>query len=143
MPVIDHLDVETKRIYLASGVRSYHPVDDIYKEIRTLRAEDETLRGFDIPVIATGNVPKGGGKFTPRLAIFQLGWKVVPDDTSHVLEITGEQITDDGESGPAAIDFEPLTEGVKIVVNYQPPDSEVIVVSPPGGLTVAKFLALK
>lgn len=128
MSVIDHLDLATKRIYLAEGIREYHPVDDIYREIRQLRRTNEAMRGFDIPVVASGNMPKGGGKYTPRLATFRLGWKIVPEDVSHTLHITGEQITDGGESGPACIDFTPLSYTSKVIVNYEPPQAEIIVV---------------
>lgn len=126
MPVIGTVDTSTKRIHLATGVRSYHPVDDLYKELRALRRTDETLRPFDMPLVASGNVAKGGGKFTPRLVTFRDGWKVVPEDVSHTLNVTGEQITDDGQSGPAAIDFTPLSATSKVVVQYEPPSAEII-----------------
>jgi hypothetical protein len=133
MPVIDYLDLPTKRIYLNAGVRAFHPVDDIYREIRTLRRTDETLRVFDVPVTAEGNVPKGGGKFTPRLAIFRNGWKIVPEDTSHTLEVAGEMITDDGQSGPSIFDTSVLSAGVNVVIQYEPPAAEVIVIEASGG----------
>lgn len=126
MAVIDHLDVATRRIYLANGVREFHPVDDIYKEIRTLRRLVEEYRGCDTPVVASGNVPKGGGKFTPRFAIFRDGWKIVPEDTSHVLYVSGEQITDTGEAGPACFDLTPLSPSSKVIIHYEPPSAEII-----------------
>lgn len=126
MPVIGSVDPAAKRIYLGTGVRSYHPVDDLYKELRALRRTDETLRPYDMPLIASGNVAKGGGKFTPRLVTFRDGWKVVPEDVSHTLNVTGEQITDDGQAGPAALDFTPLAATSKIVVQYEPPAAEII-----------------
>ena len=126
MAVIDHLDVDNKLIYLATDVREYHPTDDIYKEVRDLRRLDESLRGFIIPVVASGNVAKGGGKYTARLAIFQDDWRIVPEDVSHTLAVTGEQITDEGTSGAACFDFTPLSYSTKIVVEYAPPDTEII-----------------
>lgn len=126
MPVIGSVVLAEKRIYLAAGVRSYHPVDDLYKEMRALRRTDETLRVFPMPLVASGNVAKGGGKFTPRLVTFNDGWRVVPEDTSHMLDITGEQITDDGQAGPAVMDFDPLSSTSKVVVNYQAPEAEII-----------------
>lgn len=126
MAVIGSVDPEAKRIYLGVGVRAYHPVDDLYRELRALRRTDETLRPYDVPLVASGNVAKGGGKFTPRLVTFRNGWKVVPEDVSHTLNVTGEQITDEGESGPAAIDFAPLSASSKVVVNYEPPAAEII-----------------
>lgn len=130
-PVIDYLDTTNKRIYLRSGVREYHPVTDIYSEIRNLRRVDESLRRFDIMVTSAGNIAKGGGKFTPRYAIFHAGWKVVPEDVSHELIVSGEQITDDGESGSSVIDFEILSPGVNVVVTYEPPAAELIVIEIP------------
>ena len=124
--VIDHLDLSNKYIYLAEGVREFHPVDDIYKEIRDIRRTDETARGFDTPVTAMGNVAKGGGKYTPRLAIFQNGWKIVPEDTSHVLYVSGEQITDEGEPGTACFDLTPLSSSSKVIIQYEPPTAEII-----------------
>lgn len=127
MAVIGSVDPVGKRIYLAVGVRSYHPVDDLYRELRALRRTDETLRPYDMPLVASGNLAKGGGKFTPRLVTFRGGWKVVPEDVSHTLNVTGEQITDQGEAGPAAIDFAPLSAASKVVVQYEPPSAEIIV----------------
>jgi len=123
-PVIDHLDLDTKLIYLLSGVTEYHPVEDIYVEVRNLRRTDESLRIFDVPVTAAGAVPKGGGKYTPRYAIFNHGWKVRPEDADHTLYVSGEQITDDGQSGPACIDTTLLTSS--IIIQYEPPAAEII-----------------
>ena len=123
-PVIDHLDLATKHIYLLAGCREYHPVEDIYCEVRNIRRTDETMRVFDMPVSAAGAVPKGGGKFTPRYAIFNHGWKIVPEDVNHELFISGEQITDDGQSGPACIHTSILTAAV--IIQYEPPAAEII-----------------
>lgn len=125
-PVIDHLDASTKLIYLGTGIREYHPVDDIYKEVRNLRRLNENLRWFDMPISAFGAVPKGGGKYTPRYAQFNNGWKVVPEDTSHSLYISGEQITDAGESGPACLDTTVLSPGTNVIIHYEPPAAELI-----------------
>lgn len=125
-PVIGSIDNENKLIFLANDIREYHPVDDIYKEVRNLRRLNENFRKFDIPVKAEGAVPKGGGKYTPRYAIFQNGWKIVPEDISHGLYISGEQITDDGQSGPACINTDILSDGVSVIIQYQPPAAEIV-----------------
>lgn len=126
-PVIDHLDPVAKYIYLAAGVREYHPIDDIYKEIRNLRKLNPTThRWYDMPVFAFGAVPKGGGKFTPRYATFNNGWRVVPEDTTHDLYISGEQLTDDGQSGKACLDLTVLSPGTNVFVHYEPPAAELI-----------------
>jgi hypothetical protein len=124
IPVIDYLDLATKHIYLLPGVREYHPVEDIYVEIRNIRRLDETMRVFDMPVKAYGAVSKGGGKYTPRYAMFNFGWTIVPENVSHSLFISGEQITDDGQSGPACIDTSVLTSAV--IIQYEPPAAEII-----------------
>lgn len=123
-PTIDYLDLASKRIYLLAGIREYHPVDDIYKEIRNIRRLDETMRVFNMPVIAEGAVPKGGGKFTPRYAVFNDGWQIRPEDVEQTLNIVGEQITDDGQSGPACIDTTELVSS--IIIQYTPPAAEII-----------------
>lgn len=125
-PVVDYIDLATRHIYLLTGIRSYHPVEDVYTEIRRLRATDESKRGFDVPVTAAGAVSKGGGKYTPRYAIFHNGWRVVPEDTDHTLDITGEQITSEGTSGSACMDFAALSAGTKVFINYAPPAAEII-----------------
>lgn len=125
-PVIDYLDTTNKHIYLVAGCREYHPIDDIYKEIRNLRRTNEVLRGHDIMVQAFGAIPKGGGKFTPRYAQFNNGWKVVPEDTTHDLYISGEQLTDDGQSGKACLDLTVLSAGTNVFVHYEPPAAELI-----------------
>jgi hypothetical protein len=135
MAVISSLDIVDKHIHLLSGVTEYHPVDDIYKEVRALRRTDETLRVMDVPVTAAGFVDKGGGKYTPRYAIFNNGWRVVPFDESQVLNITGEQITDDGQSGAACLDLSELSAASKVLINYTPSEAEVIVITTGSGVT--------
>ena len=134
-PVIDHLDPSTKRIFLRAGVREYHPVEDIYKEVRMLRRTDEALRKYNPPVTAAGNVPKGGGKFTPRYIILHDGWRIVPDNVTHDLVITGEQLTDDGGSGAACIDKTLLGQDVSVNIDYYPPLAEIILVAAGSGVT--------
>jgi hypothetical protein len=136
IPVIDSVDNVTKRIYLKLGVVAYHPIDDIYHEIRNLRRiESGDMRNYPPQVVAGGSVSKGGGKFTPRYAVFNDGYKVVPQDADHILSITGEQITDDGQDGTAVIDTSTLSAGTNVLINYTPPEAEIIKVSVGGALT--------
>lgn len=123
-PVIDHLDPATKRIYLKTGAREYHPIDDLYHEVRYLRRTDETLQKYLNPVTGGGAVPKGSGKYTPRYAILQHGWRVIPEDVNHTLSITGEQLTDEGGSGPDCMDTTGLT--ASIIIMYEPPAAEIV-----------------
>lgn len=125
-PVIDHIDTSLKRIFLKLGVVEYHPVTDIYTEVRNLRRLSESLRKYPVMVTAEGNKPKGGGKYTARYAVFNNGYRVVPQDATHALYISGEQITDDGQSGPACIDTSPLSAGTNVTIHYEPPASELV-----------------
>lgn len=127
-PVIDHIDPEAKLIYLASGIRTYHPVTDIYVEIRNLRRTYENLRNYQMPVTASGNIPKGGGKYTPRFVVFQNGWRIVPEDVSHVLQVTGEQLTVEGGGGPDCFNLSLLSPSSKVIIQYEPPAAEIIVI---------------
>ncbi len=131
-PVIDYLDVPNKLICLRDGVREYHPVTDIYVEVRNLRRLNENLRSFDMPVTAAGNAPKGGGRFTPRFAVFHNGWRVCPEHVSHTLFVTGEQLTSTGGSGPDIISFDAMPPGISIKVSYEPPAAEIIIVNTNG-----------
>ena len=145
-PVIDYIDPDAspRLIYLKAGVREYHPVTDIYAEVRDLRRNDETLRPYDIFVSAGGNVKKlaDGSKRTPRYAIFN-NTKVVPDITeSHDLTVTGEQLfapalgSEPIGTGAAAVDKTPLPVGIDVNVDYAPAEAEVIEVQVGSGLTI-------
>lgn len=146
---IHHLDLTNKLIYLNLGVVTYHPVEDIYKEVRFIRQQDESLRVMPNPVSAGGNIAKGGGKYTPRYAILNHGWRIVPANENHSLYITGEQITDDGQSGPACLNTSVLSLDTRVIIHYEPPTSELLQVEVVTEvdlsqfLTVPKFLALK
>ena len=139
-PVINNIDHTTKRIYLKVGIVAYHPIDDIYHEVRNLRRTVESERKYDVPVQAGGRVPKGGGKFTPRYAIFNNGYKIIPQDADHTLAVTGEQLTDDGQAGTTIVDLTPLSAGVKVKVDYTPSEAEVIEVSTGSGVTAQDIL---
>lgn len=136
MAIIDHIDPVNRRIYLsASSVgTTIHPID-IYKEYRTLRLNDETLRPFDGFMRADGNVSKGGGKFTERYVTLLLGTRIVPFDTSQTLNITGTIITDDGFEGVLAFDKSSLSVNTSININYTPPQVEIIQVNTGSGVS--------
>ncbi|RLD00694.1 MAG: hypothetical protein DRI46_06790 [Chloroflexi bacterium] len=138
MAYIDHIDPVTRRIYLHSDTVSMQTVNpiDIYKEMRTLRADDESLRPFDVFLSAFGNVSKGGGKFTERYVMENSGTKIIPYDASHTLTINGTIITDDGFEGIYCFDRAPLSPSTIVDINYVPPQVEVIVVSGGSGLSL-------
>jgi hypothetical protein len=131
-PVIGSLDPEAGLIFLASGIRAYHPVTDLYAEMRNLRRLDESLRRYQMPLTAFGNIPKGGGKFTPRFVVFQNNWRVIPEDVSHILQVTGEQLTAEGGGGPDCFDLSLLSPESKVIIQYEPPAAEIIVVGGSG-----------
>lgn len=138
MPVIDHIDGPNRDIYLHADTANaeVHPID-IYKEMRTLRRTDETLRKYDVFLKATGKEPKGGGKFTAILVTCLLGTRIIPYDATHELTIIGEIITDEGTSGVACFDRSGLTPGVEVDINYVPPQVEVIEVAT-GGTSITE-----
>lgn len=135
MPVIDHIDAENRDIYLHADTvgAEVNPID-IYKEMRTLRRTDESLRKYDVFLEAKGNEPKGGGAFTERYVICLQGTRIIPFDVTHQITITGTIITDDGQSGISCFDRTPLTPTTVVDINYVPPQVEVIVISGGSGL---------
>jgi hypothetical protein len=127
VPVIDYIDAINRRIYLLAGVTEYHPVTDIYHEVRNLRRTNEALRPYDPFVTAEGNVPKNvaGTKRTPRYAVFQNCKVVLSGDTL----ITGEQLLADATgakigSGPDCIDK--ALSPADAYCDYTPSEAEVI-----------------
>jgi hypothetical protein len=127
MALIDYIDGDTRRIYLSVDTMntSWHPVD-LYREVRSLRKTDESLRKYDNFMRGDGNIDKGGGKATERYFTLLDGARVVPYDASHILDITGTLITDDGFEGAFCFDKTPLTAGVAVDIQYAPKQVEVI-----------------
>lgn len=130
-PVIDYIDAvaSPRLIYLRSDVTEYHPVEDIYKEVRHLRRTNEALRPYDVFVTAQGNIAKGGNKFTPRFAVFEDSKIVV---TSENVKVLGEQLIADATgafigSGLDIIDREASLADA--YVDYTPAEAEIIVVT--------------
>lgn len=137
MTIISRIDgtVSPRRVYLHADTvgATVHPIN-IYKEMRTLRATDESLRKFDLFMKASGNDPKGGGKFTERFVTL-LNTRIVPFNTSHILTISGTIITDDGLEGVFAFDKSPLSASTSVDINYIPPQVEIILVNTGSGVT--------
>lgn len=133
MAVIDFIDGANRIIYLKEGVTEFHPIEDVYREERQLRADNEALRKFDKFIMAKGNESKGGGKATPRYAILLKGTKIVPFDEAGLLIVTGEVITDDADNDPTTVVTDSLVN--KKDVYFKPPTAEIIYVSVGGGGT--------
>ena len=144
VPVIDYIDPVNRKIYLLAGVSTYHPVDDIYKEVRNLRRTDETLRSYPVFVSAGGNLPKNlaGTSRTPRFAIFNNTQVVLTGDTF----VSGEQLFRNAAgdlvgSGKDCIDR--VLSPADAYGDYAPPEAEVIIVSTGSGLSTEQDTMLQ
>lgn len=129
--LISHLNFLTKRIHINSGIRSYHPTDELYPEVRNIIAKDISLQYTKPPMDSQGNEPtgvdfNGNPTFTPRRAVFLNGWRVKLADESQEFQVLGEQITDDGKKGSGCMDLVDFSPGVIIAIEYAPPSSELI-----------------
>jgi len=127
-PVIDYIDPDSRRIYLLDGITEYHPLDDIYAEVRYLRRTNEELRKYLMFIQGGGNIPKNvtGTLRTPRYSIFKNCKIVLSGDTY----VAGEQLYANEDEdiigkGPDAIDHELSPENA--YVDYEPPGSEIII----------------
>lgn len=138
---VDRLDITNKIVFIKTDVLSFHPVDDMYTEVRSIRRIDESVRKMDMPVSSQGNEP-AGANFTPRRAVMNNGWRIGIENTVNgTLSITGEVISDDGLAGAQVVKLDYLPSGVSMLVNYTPPSSEVIVVSGGGTAPTAQEVA--
>jgi hypothetical protein len=122
-------NINTKTIYLNPGITTYNPVEDLYKEMRFHRRYDESLRVLDTPIEALGNVAKGGGSFTGRLAVIKHGWKIRPADspTNPNIVISGEQIDGLGLAGLDLVDTTNMVYNVSMAY-FPPPVTEIVYV---------------
>jgi len=112
---------------VSGGVLTFHPTIDLYSAYKTLRAADESIRPYNPFLRADGNLPKGGGKYTPRFTILLEGTKVVIPANATTVNVTGELLTDDGST---PFDMSLVTG--PCTVNYQPAEAEVIKVTASG-----------
>ena len=124
VPVVDSWNGETRRVYLKQGVTAFHWIDDIYKEYRYWRRTDETARVWDPLMVAAGNNPKGGGKYTPRYITLLDGCRVIPYDENILIVVTGEAITDNADIDPDPFDTSTRTQALKLYIT--PPASELV-----------------
>lgn len=129
MPLIDHIDGANRLIYLDVSTMNIdiHPID-IYKEMRTSRAQDEELRKYNLFLEAGGNIKKTPTTATERYVIELEGTRIVPWDSSHVLTVVGTIITDDGRSGIYCFDRTSLSPSTTVDINYVPPQVEIITI---------------
>lgn len=130
--MIDHIDPINRLVYLdASTVNSEILPIDIYREMRAIRAADESLRPYDVFMTMKGGEWKtpDGSKRTERYLVLLNGTRIVPYDTSHTITVKGTIITDDGLEGIDAFDLSPLSTITSVNINYVPPQVEVIVIN--------------
>ena len=125
MAVVSTFDGANRRIYLSAVTvnSEWHPVD-IYREYRAERRTNESFRVWDSFMSMEGNIPKGGGKATPRFLLLLGGVKIVPYDAVGTTTSTGEIITDDQSD---VFDYTSLTN--PLVVNIAAPEAEILYVS--------------
>lgn len=126
-PVIASIDGTLRRIYLLQGVSDFYPIEDIYHEYRYRRRTDESLRKFNALLRAEGNVPKGGGAFTPRYVVLLEGTKIVPYDETLQLNQLGDMITDNPDVDATLYDISGLTVPKPIFI--KPSEAEIIQLS--------------
>ncbi|MDA3941862.1 MAG: hypothetical protein PF693_21545 [Spirochaetia bacterium] len=120
-PVVQTWDGANRRIYLKQGITTWNWVDDLYKEYRNERKITEAFRVWNPLLLAKGNEPKGGGKYTPRYVILLEGVRIVPFDENILQTVTGEGITDD-----ASDPFDTSTRVQPLKLYITPPAAEII-----------------
>jgi len=133
--MIASIDPINRKIHLdATTVDATIQPIDIYREMRTLRATNESLRPYDVFMTMRGGEKKNpsGSKRTARYLVLLGGTLIVPYNTSHILTVAGTIITDTGLEGVNAFDRSNLSVGVNVDINYVPPQVEVITVNTGG-----------
>ena len=143
MAIIDHIDLEARRIYLSAATVGvdFNPMN-AYKEMRTLRATNEQLRKGDVFMKGGGHIYKGGVKYTERYVTLLKGTRFVPYDATQVLTIVGTVITDEGTEGIQCFDRNSLTVTTVVDLVYIPPQVEVIEISTGSGLSAEESTKL-
>ena len=131
MAVVASWDGATRRIYLAQGVTTFHPIEDIYREYRTWRRTVDAARQWEPFMVAVGNEDKGGGKATPRFLRLldddDIGQcKIVPYDEAITIDVTGELLTED-----LTDPFDYSSQTTPTIVRYAPADAEIVYVELP------------
>jgi hypothetical protein len=137
MTIIASIDPSTspRRIFLHADTvgPDFDPMN-AYKEMRTLRATDETMRPYDVFMTSQGNEITGPSTATPRRVRMENS-RFIPYDTDQELNVVGEVITESGGSGTEAFDRTPLSVGTVVDINYIPPQVEIIFVNSGSGVT--------
>jgi len=123
-PVVSSWDGANRRAYLAEGVSDFYPIEDIYHEYRNQRRLDHGLRKYEPLLKAAGNIPKGGGAFTPRYVVLLEGFKLIPFNETLQLNQLGDMITDDPDTDATLYDVSGLTVAKPIFI--KPSNAETV-----------------
>ena len=123
-PVINSYNGEIRRLYLKQGIERFHWIEDIYREYINKRATDEDFQKWAPFMKASGNEPKGGGKYTPRYITLLEGTRIVPYDENILIAVTGEAITDNADVDPDPFDTSTRTQPLKLYIT--PPAAELV-----------------
>ena len=116
MAQVANVDYGAKRIYChADTVTSGFDIIAAYFEINVLRQLNANgEQNFAHMLSAEGNIPKGGGNFTPNYGLLETGWRIVPyDQVGHTLNLITEPVSKDNLSGRDVFD----RTGILVAIN--------------------------
>lgn len=138
MALVASFDGQTRRITLSaeSVDASWTPLE-LFTEYLRHRRDDHQFRGWEPLVRMVGGQPKGGGAFAPRFLQLLTDRRgittkiVLPDSGPYRTIVDGEIATDQPDTDPEPFDVSGLTTAV--IIDYKPPDTEVVVVGGSGG----------
>ena len=120
------VDYTNKRIYLdATTISGEFDTLDVYREVRALRRTNEDHRKFQPIIEAGGRIQMTETTYTPAYVRLLYGCRIVPYDTSHVLDIIRTTFTDDNLIGDFCFDRSPLSPTVEFNTYYHPPEVEI------------------
>lgn len=141
MPQVASWDYPNRRYYLAfDTVANGIDFAAAYLEERAYRAASgEDIRGQRPMLRGDGRLPKTADRFTPQFVTHLEGARPVPYDTSHVLTLLVEPISDDGTAaGIGIVDRAPLSPSVEVDVEIGYEQVEIITVATGGALTATQ-----
>lgn len=121
MAQIASIDFGLERIYLhLDTVTNGFDTMLAYFEVNALIIANAAYQQYISPLSAEGNIPKGGGKFTPRYVLMQTGWRFVPYSlVAHGLSILVEPVSAEGLSGRATFDRNGVVVNIDIDEAYE------------------------
>lgn len=140
MPLVQSFDGLNRRIYLSSEVvdAEWDPID-VFKEYLTERRDNHDFRKWSPLIKMVGGQPKTPTTSQPRLLQVLtddngLTCKLVfPDTGPYRSKVTGEVSTDIPETDAEAFDITMMTTAV--IIDYKPPEAEVLKVDTGSGLS--------